>query len=610
MNPTAAISITARDKTGAGIKSAEKSLSGLSRKTQGLGKRSGLAEIGNQLEKLTSIRGLGRGFEDTARGMSLLGATSQRVAAGMSTASGEAVGMAASAGGLLEIMGATAAGAATLAAGFTSLAVAGGFAGWKTSKAFAAMGTEIDRTATSIGVSTDELQETRAIAERFGLTADAATSAMDGLATSIYGAKTGANNLAAGVLTRLGVKLRQTKDGATDVHQAMLDLSDAIARQKDPMKQRAIANVFGVDALLPVLRQGSSSILAEEAEFSRGKLALPTADLQMSKSVLRRQVTAEQHIAARAAHPFARSMMAGVDTLLKDDPGMVIDNFAFKVGDSARALVDGGKKAGQAIVDGAQRAFAAATSFDGFEEYAQRIERQESGGKQFDKKGNPLISHAGAIGVMQMMPATAEATARQHGVPFNLDKLKNDINYNRMLARLHLRDRYDANNGNEVMTSIDYNAGQGRTAKMVRQHGDPSKGEISDAAFAARIPIKETKDYVANTAHFDRSTPAAPVVIAAQGRESAPAGAPQVVVAPAGAPPSGRAPGAQLIHTAPPPPSGRAASAIPEPAAAPGRPATARVDIHLHNAPKGTVARVSGSPNLTPTLRVMRALDD
>jgi hypothetical protein len=100
MNPNAAVNITARDKTGAGIKAAERSLSGFVGKTSAAAKRSGLGVIGNQIEGLTRIRGLGRGFEEVSRGASILGfgvntlgrsfagAGAEATAAGVAAASG------------------------------------------------------------------------------------------------------------------------------------------------------------------------------------------------------------------------------------------------------------------------------------------------------------------------------------------------------------------------------------------------------------------------------------------------------------------------------------------------------------------------------------------
>jgi len=79
-------------------------------------------------------------------------------------------------------------------------------------------------------------------------------------------------------------------------------------------------------------------------------------------------------------------------------------------------------------------------------------------------------SSAGAVGLMQLTPATAQGIAvYTHGSKFRLSDLTNpDINvdYGAWYLR-HLLDKY---NGNERLALAAYNAGQGIVDSWIAQH--------------------------------------------------------------------------------------------------------------------------------------------
>ena len=71
-------------------------------------------------------------------------------------------------------------------------------------------------------------------------------------------------------------------------------------------------------------------------------------------------------------------------------------------------------------------------------------------------------SHAGARGLMQVTPATAQAIARQSGgTAFEVSDLVEDPDVNIRYGTYHLRDLLDAYDGNLVAALAAYNAGGG-----------------------------------------------------------------------------------------------------------------------------------------------------
>lgn len=118
------------------------------------------------------------------------------------------------------------------------------------------------------------------------------------------------------------------------------------------------------------------------------------------------------------------------------------------------------------------------------------IIRQESA---FDAEA---ISSSGARGLMQLMPSTAKALARQEKLKHNVNWLTARPSYNARLGSQYLRDLVDQYNGSYAFAAAAYNAGPSRVTEWVRAHGDPRRGEISWADWIERIPLNETRNYV------------------------------------------------------------------------------------------------------------------
>ena len=99
-------------------------------------------------------------------------------------------------------------------------------------------------------------------------------------------------------------------------------------------------------------------------------------------------------------------------------------------------------------------------------------------------------SPAGAIGLMQMMPATARMTAGNKGKKFNPLWLT-DPELNIRLGTKHLRELLNQYHQDQVYTLAAYNAGAGAVNRWRKNFGDLPRDE-----FIENIPYQETRDYV------------------------------------------------------------------------------------------------------------------
>ena len=105
-------------------------------------------------------------------------------------------------------------------------------------------------------------------------------------------------------------------------------------------------------------------------------------------------------------------------------------------------------------------------------------------------------SHVGAQGLMQLMPATARATARQAGLAYSAARLSTDPTYNATLGAEHLDELLARFRGSYVLTFVAYNAGPGRANDWIRAYGDPRGNEVDAIDWVERIPFDETRHYV------------------------------------------------------------------------------------------------------------------
>jgi hypothetical protein len=145
---------------------------------------------------------------------------------------------------------------------------------------WARLGLQISQTAQTLGLSTQQLQAWRGAAQALGISAETLDAGMKSLGDTIEDALYGRNAEALVMMNKLGLSIHRTKDGAIDTTRAMLDLSRGLSRIRSPQVQGLVARSFGVEGLLPLLRQGPKAIRAYQQRVAElgGVMSGPAID--------------------------------------------------------------------------------------------------------------------------------------------------------------------------------------------------------------------------------------------------------------------------------------------------------------------------------------------
>lgn len=108
------------------------------------------------------------------------------------------------------------------------------------------------------------------------------------------------------------------------------------------------------------------------------------------------------------------------------------------------------------------------------------------------------LSRAGARGLMQLIPPTARAVAKQLKLPSDRieQRLLQDTSLNLRLGRAYLGGLIDDYGGSYVLAIAAYNAGPGRVQRWIKDNGDPRKPHIDVVDWIEMIPIDETRNYL------------------------------------------------------------------------------------------------------------------
>jgi len=118
------------------------------------------------------------------------------------------------------------------------------------------------------------------------------------------------------------------------------------------------------------------------------------------------------------------------------------------------------------------------------------IIRQES---EFDLNAN---SHAGAKGLMQLMPYTAKLVAKQAKLPYVKSRLTTDPEYNINLGSHYIAGLILDYDGAYPYAIAAYNAGPNRVKYWKKINKDPQKKQIDYVDWIELIKFRETRNYV------------------------------------------------------------------------------------------------------------------
>ncbi len=116
--------------------------------------------------------------------------------------------------------------------------------------------------------------------------------------------------------------------------------------------------------------------------------------------------------------------------------------------------------------------------------------RQES---QFDASA---VSSSGALGLMQIMPATGQHTAKRNDLMHQTAWLTSNPNHNVKIGSLYIAELLDKYQGCLPLAIAAYNAGPGRVNQWINEFGDPRDQRIDMVDWIESIPVYETRNYV------------------------------------------------------------------------------------------------------------------
>ena len=114
---------------------------------------------------------------------------------------------------------------------------------------------------------------------------------------------------------------------------------------------------------------------------------------------------------------------------------------------------------------------------------------------------NPSVSsHAGAVGLLQMMPENARRRARALGIRYRAGILLDPV-INLRFGIDEIKQHYDRYDQQMPLSIAAYNAGHAKVGEWLAR----TPGEVDVDLFVEHIPFNETRNYVRRvTSHYAR----------------------------------------------------------------------------------------------------------
>ncbi|MDD5644287.1 MAG: lytic transglycosylase domain-containing protein [bacterium] len=109
------------------------------------------------------------------------------------------------------------------------------------------------------------------------------------------------------------------------------------------------------------------------------------------------------------------------------------------------------------------------------------------------KYKNNIVSKAGAVGMMQLMPSTALETAKKHSIPYGGRETLTDTSTNIRLGSAYFSDLLEYYGRDMVKSLAAYNAGKSNVPKWTDENGRLDTGKID---------FPETRDYIVKTGFY------------------------------------------------------------------------------------------------------------
>lgn len=230
-------------------------------------------------------------------------------------------------------------------------------------------------------------------------------------------------------------------------------------------------------------RNGSLSLRSIDARPTAADISAFERDERVRAVRILSQVGAHDHVP-----PFMHKLMAESESPLRQ---VLTARLANEIGRRDFAVRAGRKayRAGSPLPDIAYPIISM-TGDHPEQALLHAIVRQES---NFDMSA---ISHAGARGLMQLMPGTARGVAKRLRVRFSKSRLTRDSEYNIKLGQAYLGQMINKFDGSYILAIASYNAGPSAAARWVQQFGDPREPGVDVIDWVESIPYRETRNYV------------------------------------------------------------------------------------------------------------------